>query len=124
VTITGEYRSRTYAPHHEVALLGHRDGSVIVGKKNRKSVSIFDPDGFSQKNVELQEPVYSLARLDEDTVIVNSISHLEFLSAKDLHSVGFIDNSNPMDLAFAAKGGFFQVCLLEGKTKISFAEFI
>lgn len=121
LTIAGEQRCRTSAGHHEVTLLGHHDGTVVVGEKNGSKVYSLTPEGFVTEENLLQEELYSLVRVDDDTIVANSINHLELLEPKTLTSKGFINTSDPFDLFFGVIGGFFQVCNLRDHTRIRFS---
>ena len=124
LTLDGEQRCRTAAGYNDVELLGHLHGGVLVGEKNGFNLCAITPDGFISEKSTLQEDLYSMVLFDDDTIIVNSISHLELLDRATLRSKGFINTREPFDLFFGVSGGFFQVSNLAEQTSIRFSELL
>lgn len=122
LSLEGEAISRTAAGHHEVELMGHLDGGVLVGEKDRHRLVLLNPDGFVAAEAKLTESLYSLMCFDQSIVLVNSINHFELIDMKTLETRGFINVNDPFDLFFGVEGGFFQIAEYQSKCRIRYTE--
>jgi hypothetical protein len=123
IDVSGTCRSRSAANHHEVELLGHRDGRVLVGEKGGYKLSLVNPDGFVEAEAELHEPLYEMTRLGQHTIVINSVSHFELVDVeREIRSAGFFASAHPQELSLVIPGGFFQVCPMGDRTRIRFLE--
>ncbi len=122
LSTTGERITDLSTGHPEVTLLGLDDGKVLMAAKNQRYLSIVNPQGFIECSAETHDEIYSLSLFDNQTITVNSVSHLEWFDCRDLTSRGFINISDPFDTYFEIQGGAYQISDDMGSTQIQFLD--